>query len=367
MLILSEMKSRLCFEIAACTQEAHDGWSTGLHKVFNGDRAQPQDHRLKKENVHGISCHEERKADILQRGLHEIGDTPQHLTEHALASAGLIDSSTGPKNQFGNVLCRLPKLATSVGNMMQPKGTCGGDRNLRERVINVCTSLPFFVVGGLMMRKFQTKEGREYASSMIAVGAAATLYHASSGKMRKILRKADYWTISVSSTAMMRAVCPKQPRWIQIASIAAIPFKPFMLSTAYTLAMQAEFARQALMYKNIRTHFCRHTVAATAGIVAFALDDIFAEMGFEHSHAAWHCLAAAGVASTGALVEHKERIRAYNSIKNENKMYESVPDSPVSQLSVHDSVASLNTMVSSDKFAECSSGRRAENQGKWKE
>lgn len=40
----------------------------------------------------------------------------------------------------------------------------------------------------------------------MAVGAAATLYHATSGRARRIARKIDYWTIAVSSAAMVKSV-----------------------------------------------------------------------------------------------------------------------------------------------------------------
>lgn len=40
----------------------------------------------------------------------------------------------------------------------------------------------------------------------MAVGAAATLYHATSGRARRIARKIDYWTIAVSSAVMVKSV-----------------------------------------------------------------------------------------------------------------------------------------------------------------
>jgi hypothetical protein len=92
-------------------------------------------------------------------------------------------------------------------------------------------------------------------------------------------------------------------------SALAIPFKPFVLSTAHTLVMQAEFARQASAHAAVRPKLGRHLAAAAVGTAMFALEDVLAERGFGHVHALWHCLACASVASTGSLVRHKEQLR----------------------------------------------------------
>lgn len=57
-----------------------------------------------------------------------------------------------------------------------------------------------------LCRQRLTPEGRQHALSLMAVGAAATLYHATSGRTRQIARKIDYWTIAVSSVAMVKSV-----------------------------------------------------------------------------------------------------------------------------------------------------------------
>ncbi|KAG7667158.1 hypothetical protein NADE_003044 [Nannochloris sp. 'desiccata'] len=205
----------------------------------------------------------------------------------------------------------IPRLAASVGSMMQPQGDTHNDDTTGQRLINIATSLPFFAIGANMLRRYRTPEGREYGYSILAVGAAATLYHASSGKLRRIARKLDYWTIAASSTCMMKALFPEKP-WIRrslSASLLAVPFKPFAISTAHTVAMQAEFARQAVEHEYMRPYFKYHAVAALTGVAAFAVEDILLERGMGHVHALWHLLSAAAVASTGALVEHKETLR----------------------------------------------------------
>ena len=186
-------------------------------------------------------------------------------------------------------------------------------------------------------RRHQTFEGKQYAASMLAVGVAATAYHVSSGAPRRLFRKLDYYSIAASSSFMMKALWPHRP-WVRHSVTAislAIPFKPFVISLGHTLAMQAEYARQALRHEAVRPHFCMHTAAAAAGIVAFAVEDVLAERGFGHVHGLWHCLAAAGVATTGALVEHKERLR----------MDAAAAGTPKLRIrAFHDSVASLDAL-----------------------
>lgn len=82
---------------------------------------------------------------------------------------------------------------------------------------------------------------------MVAVGAAATLYHATSGNARRWARKLDYWTIAASSAALTRTVYADSPRMRRAAalSLLAAPFRPFAVSSVNAVAMQVEFARAA--------------------------------------------------------------------------------------------------------------------------
>lgn len=231
---------------------------------------------------------------------------PDHIFEaRASGDAAPADEVTSP------LLTRLPRLAASMGSLLQPQGDTRNDDAPDHRAFNIATSLPFLAVGASMLRRHRTPEGREYAVSMLAVGAAATLYHASSGRIRRIARKLDYWTIAAASASMVKALHPHNP-WLRrsvSASLLAVPFKPFAVSAAHTFAMQAEFARQAAAHEGMRGAFKLHAAAAAAGGLAFAVEDALLDRGYGHVHGLWHLLAAAGVATTGALVEHKERLR----------------------------------------------------------
>lgn len=159
---------------------------------------------------------------------------------------------------------RLRGLAMRVGDMTQPNGDAPGDATWGERTADVLTSLPFLALGwhmyrwvlrrgapwaGLLRpgvavancragtpapvvhsgafstlwalpnsprsacphpltcgRQRLTPEGRQHALSLCAVGAAACAYHATSGRARRIARKVDYWTIALSSSALVKSI-----------------------------------------------------------------------------------------------------------------------------------------------------------------
>ncbi|KAL0281916.1 UNVERIFIED_CONTAM: hypothetical protein Sradi_7278900, partial [Sesamum radiatum] len=71
------------------------------------------------------------------------------------------------------------------------------DRNLAESVANVLTSLPFIALGIQAPRK--NVNCKIYANSLIGVGVASSLYHASRGKFRKYFRWADYTMIAAAT------------------------------------------------------------------------------------------------------------------------------------------------------------------------
>ena len=53
-------------------------------------------------------------------------------------------------------------------------------------------------------------EGRRFGASLALAGAAAMGYHAlPKGRLRSCLRKLDHWTISLATSCMVPAICPK--------------------------------------------------------------------------------------------------------------------------------------------------------------
>ena len=63
-------------------------------------------------------------------------------------------------------------------------------------------------------RQRRTPEGRQFGASLVSVGVAATLYHATRGRLRSAMRKLDYWTISLCTSQMVRALHPGAPKVI---------------------------------------------------------------------------------------------------------------------------------------------------------
>jgi hypothetical protein len=283
-------------------------------------------------------------AAQLNKQLKSMDAPTQHLQSWHDDDEKSIASTSDQSSLLTGLQIHVPRLAASVGSMMQPQGDTHNDDTTGQRIINIATSLPFFAVGANMLGRYRTPECREYGYSILAVGAAATLYHASSGKLRRIARKLDYWTIAASSTCMIKALFPENP-WIRRSlstSLVAVPFKPFVISTANTVAMQAEFARQAVQHEHMRPHFAYHAAAALTGVVAFAVEDVLLERGMSHVHALWHLLSAAAVASTTTLVEHKETLRIG---RVDNTKGAAINTSVMKGLRpCHDSVASFNGM-----------------------
>ena len=69
-------------------------------------------------------------------------------------------------------------------------------------------------------RERSSPEGVQFGASLLGVGIAATAYHLSSGRLRKHLRKLDYWSISLCTTAAVRAALPAKSQ-VQFAVATA--------------------------------------------------------------------------------------------------------------------------------------------------
>ena len=90
---------------------------------------------------------------------------------------------------------------------------------------------------------------RGYASfgrALNVVGAVASLYHASSGRLRPLLRKADYYAIAVAS-AMMRGAAfgggSRPPLAVTLAMLAVLPFKPTLVTAGNLIAVEVSPTR----------------------------------------------------------------------------------------------------------------------------
>ncbi len=215
---------------------------------------------------------------------------------------------------------RIADAAVSVRDNLQPQGDVPNDSTKTQRALNILTSLPICLLGLDLRGKVRTAEGRSYANSVIVVGLAATLYHASWGRVRRTTRKLDYYAISYSSAKLLRALWPGEAaKRAEHVMHCVTPFRPFWISTVGATAMQAEFVRLAAKHESLRPALRRHLGAAVASGLAFASEDIFAEnSGFvgKHMHSLWHLASTYGLWTIGELVQHKEHVRGFAATRS---------------------------------------------------
>ena len=158
----------------------------------------------------------------------------------------------------------LPLLATEYFCCAAPlmQGSSGNDNSIGERIANVATCAPFMLVGASVLRwglpplhtcththtrahthntnfymrvpcwtclldvcvlmlythihthththtihrHCASPAARQFGRSFLAVGAVAAAYHSSWGRLRRVLRCADYWTIAHASGRLKQAL-----------------------------------------------------------------------------------------------------------------------------------------------------------------
>lgn len=203
-------------------------------------------------------------------------------------------------------LVQLGGLLSVAATYLSPTGPGGCDHNPLERCCNCATSVPFMMVGVHAIKNRRTTEGKVWGASMVGVGMASTMFHASSGAWREWGRRMDYWSIAASSSLLLRAVYPKTPTSVTIASMAMIPFKPFLVSSFNSAAMELKFLHRARKNpKRLGKAQMLHASTCLLGLSAFALEDYCPQLPLLHS--AWHCLSAAGVSVVNNLLDDVEK------------------------------------------------------------
>ncbi|XP_042511020.1 uncharacterized protein LOC122086321 [Macadamia integrifolia] len=174
-----------------------------------------------------------------------------------------------------------------------------GDHNLIERIANVLTSLPFITLGIHAPRK--NWSSKLYANSLIGVGVASSLYHSSSGEMRKYLRWVDYTMIATATVCLSGALRNENPKLLMAASAVFLPFQPLMVSVVHTGLMEVAFAERAFKEPELRMAHNLHKISSLLSGALFVADDVFPRTPY--LHAAWHLAAALGVGTCNKLLE----------------------------------------------------------------
>ncbi|XP_047942515.1 uncharacterized protein LOC125189266 [Salvia hispanica] len=174
-----------------------------------------------------------------------------------------------------------------------------GDLNIAETVANVLTSLPFIAIGLQAPRK--NVNCKIYANSLVGVGLASSLYHASRGRLRKYLRWADYTMIATATVCLSRALRNENPKLLMTASALFLPIQPLMVSAVHTGIMEVAFAKRAFKDPELRMYHNVHKMSSLLGGAFFMADDLLPQTPF--LHAAWHLAAAVGVTTCNKLLD----------------------------------------------------------------
>lgn len=77
-----------------------------------------------------------------------------------------------------------------------------------------------------------------FGRALSRVGCVAAAYHASSGRARVALRKADYWSIAAASTSLRASAVTRVPRGVAAALAALTLVKPTLVTGANFLAVE---------------------------------------------------------------------------------------------------------------------------------
>lgn len=79
---------------------------------------------------------------------------------------------------------------------------------------------------------------RRFGALFMGVGVVAAVYHSSAGRLRTVTRKMDYWSIGFAAMQLRRAVWGAEHPVLRAAAMAAIMFKPTLISGANFMAVE---------------------------------------------------------------------------------------------------------------------------------
>ncbi|GAX83487.1 hypothetical protein CEUSTIGMA_g10912.t1 [Chlamydomonas eustigma] len=239
----------------------------------------------------------------------QITDNPPQLEMRLEHPSGRMDT-VHSNQRGGGFLSRIntlvAKLSKRLGNIMRPKGPGSNDRNRMERVLNVLTCIPFFLAGRCFRR---TAHIQGFGLAIMGVGIVASLYHSSSGRLRPLLRKADYWSIASSAMLLRAEVVGGLPIPATVLMATLIPVKPTLVTAMNFLSVEMHCAAMATssLWAGGSLHYqwLLHVLTALSAAASFGLEDSFSGTVMEPiAHGLWHCLAAAGIVTTVPMLKH---------------------------------------------------------------
>lgn len=138
-----------------------------------------------------------------------------------------------------------------------------------------------------------------FGTSLIGVGAASMLYHASDGEHRPSWRQLDYLAIGISSCCLisaMRLRPRKRLRLAQLAALATVPVHPLAATAANVLLAEGVFAVRARAGSTaLRAEHRKHLGWSALAGALFLAEEVWPSTPLVH--AAWHMAAVASLAS----------------------------------------------------------------------
>jgi hypothetical protein len=149
---------------------------------------------------------------------------------------------------------------------------------------------------------------RHFGAAFIGTGVIAALYHATTGRVRRVFRKLDYYSIAYTSCVLRAATGARAPAPLAAAAALLTPLKPTLVTGANLAAIEARFLASALARPALRGAFGAHMGVALAGIACFALEDVLVlDLGLPPVfHSLWHTLSALALGLIGPLLAHME-------------------------------------------------------------
>lgn len=241
-------------------------------------------------------------------------------TAAAAAEAAAQPAEGGFRRLLRAVLRPVVRFVRTVCSSAGPQGPGSNDNSLAEQIINVVTSIPFFVIGMQGLRRRRCPRGRHFSLAFMAVGIAAAGYHGvnPSSPLRPLLRKMDYYSICYCSNVLRRAAHIGLPAPLRVAALLAAPVKPTAVTGLNLLLVESKYLRSALSHAHLRPSFKLHLGTGLVGMAAFAYEDIANGMRWPPVlHSLWHCLSAVAMGCFGQLLQHQELLLMLEGVQVE--------------------------------------------------
>ncbi|GIL72387.1 hypothetical protein Vretimale_4164 [Volvox reticuliferus] len=282
-----QLGQELVDSLPVVTAKEGDGVPQRQHRLSVLREDQVREHeqvQLRTDKMHLDQTSEYQEQE--QEGDQQVH--AQCLQRHRVLTAQRL---TSVPHRRGLLRC-LGRFLRAAGIRMRPQGPGENDKNMPERILNVATCGMFFQAGGNIVRLCRSLSARRFGWAFLAVGAIATIYHSSWGRIRPLARKVDYYSIALSSLLLRSAVVGPLPRWLTATMLAAIPFKPTLISTTNFMAVEVRYMLLAFSQRHLLAQWAAHTSMSMVATACFTLEDTVLSW-FPYTHAAFHTLSAA--------------------------------------------------------------------------